>query len=77
MRALLDVLLPKLLPEGWNHRVVPHQGWRDLQQSAPRKLKAWRNPNARFIVMRDNDRGDCRQRKTLLLNRVSGTGRET
>ena len=27
--------------------------------------------------MRDNDRGDCRQRKMLLLNCESGTGRET
>ena len=77
MRALLDVLLPNLLPQGWNHHVIPHQGWGDLQKSVPRKLKAWLNPNARFIVMRDNDRGDCHQRKMLLLNCVSGTGRET
>ena len=75
-RALLDVLLPGLLPAGWNHHVIPHQGWSDLQKSIPRKLKAWLDPDARFIVMRDNDRGDCQQRKTLLMNRVSGTGRE-
>lgn len=77
MRVLLDALLPSLLPPGWNHHVIPHQGWSDLQKSVPRKLKAWRNPNARFIVMRDNDRGDCHQRKMPLLNCVPGTGHET
>jgi len=77
MCALLDIVLPMLMPEGWYHKVIPHQGWSDLENSIQRKLRAWREPDACFIVMRDNDRGDCRQRKTRLLDRVSGTGRET
>ena len=76
MRSLLEHVLPRLLPEGWHPRIIPHQGWSDLQQSLPRKLKAWRAPSARFIVMRDNDRGDCRARKRRILSSVAGTGRE-
>ncbi len=26
MQVFPDVLLPKLLPEDWNHLAVPHQG---------------------------------------------------
>lgn len=31
----------------------------DLEKSIPRKLRAWREPGVRFVVVRDNDRGDC------------------
>ena len=58
MQTLLEGLLPRLFP----HLVflcVPHEGKRDLEKSVPRKLRGWREPGVRFVVVRDNDRGDC------------------
>lgn len=76
MKELLIQILPKLLPAGFDLKVIPHQGKSDLEQSITRKLKAWRDPTARFIILRDNDRGDCMKRKLELTERVRGTGRE-
>lgn len=68
MAALLEVVLPTLVPSAVAFRVIPHQGKNDLDRSFPRKLKAWGNPNARFIVLRDNDGVDCRKLKKELAN---------
>ena len=58
MKALLDGLLPRLFPD-LRFQCVPHDGKGDLEKSIPRKLRAWREPGVRFVVVRDNDRGDC------------------
>lgn len=34
----------------------------------PRKLRAWREPGVRFVVLRDNDGGDCHALKRRLNN---------
>ena len=65
MKALLDALLPRLFPE-LVFQCVPHDGKGDLEKSIPRKLRGWREPGVRFVVVRDNDRGDCRDLKRNL-----------
>ncbi len=55
MKVLLDGLLPRLFPE-LPFFCVPHEGKRDLELSIPRKLRAWREPGARFAVIRDKRR---------------------
>jgi len=62
MQVLLDGLLPRLFP-GLPFLCVPHEGKRDLELSIPRKLRAWQEPGVRFVVIRDNDGGDCLQLK--------------
>ena len=47
-------------------RFVVFEGKQDLEKQLPRKLGGYLNPNARFIVMRDQDQGDCRRIKTSL-----------
>lgn len=71
MKVLLDELLPRLFPE-LSFLCVPHEGKRDLEKSIPRKLKAWQEPGARFIVVRDNDGGDCGALKQRLLGLCEG-----
>lgn len=56
-------------------RVIPHEGISDLRKSLPRKLRAWRNPEARFIVLCDQDNADCVQRKAEFAALVRDTGR--
>ena len=58
MKALLDGLLPRLFPD-LPFLCLAHEGKRDLEKSIPRKLRAWRVPGDRFVVLRDNDGGDC------------------
>ena len=65
MKALLDGLLPRLFPQ-LVFQCVPHDGKGDLEKSIPRKLRGWREPGVRFVVVRDNDREDCLDLKRSL-----------
>ena len=65
MKVLLNGLLPRLFPD-LPFLCVAHEGKKDLEKSIPRKLRAWREPGARFVVIRDNDGGDCAALKTRL-----------
>jgi len=66
MKTLLEGLLPRLMPE-MPFICIPHEGKQDLEKSIPRKLRAWREPGARFVVVRDNDGGDCHALKQRLV----------
>lgn len=66
MKAVLDVILPKILPESVAFRTIPHSGKSDLEASIPHKLKAWRQPDTKFVIVRDQDSGDCVQVKAAL-----------
>ncbi len=66
MKALLDELLPRFFPD-LDFLCIPHEGKQDLERSIPRKLRGWNEPGARFIIMRDNDVGDCRKLKARLV----------
>ncbi len=65
MKVFLDALLPRLFP-ALSFLCVPHEGKQDLEKSIPRKLRAWREPGVRFVVLRDNDGSDCQALKTKL-----------
>lgn len=77
MKATLEHLLPKLGIELNAVTIIAHEGKSDLERSIPRKLKAWREPGARFLILRDNDRGDCTTVKQRLANLVAGAGKST
>lgn len=74
MKVLLDGLLPRLMPE-LQFLCVPHEGKQDLEKSIPRKLRAWREPGVRFVVVRDNDSGDCHALKARLVEACEQGGR--
>ena len=58
MKALLQGLLPRIFPK-LDFLCVAHEGKIDLERSIPRKLRGWRSPGDRFVVVRDNDSLDC------------------
>lgn len=66
MEEFLNGFLPRVLTDDWLWECVPHQGKSDLEKSIPRKLRAWREPGARFVVIRDQDSGDCAKIKDRL-----------
>ena len=74
MKVLLDGLLPRLFP-GLPFWCIAHEGKSDLELSIPRKLRAWREPGVRFVVIRDNDGGDCRGLKADLRGLCEAGGR--
>ena len=74
MKTLLDGLLPRLFP-CLVFQCVPHEGRQDLAKSVPRKLRAWREPGVRFVVLRDNDGGDCHALKRRLSDLCRQGGR--
>ena len=45
MEGFLEVLLPRFFPD-LSFQCVPHEGKQDLEKSIPRKLRAWRDPDA-------------------------------
>jgi hypothetical protein len=67
MKVLLDGLLPRLLPDV-PFLCIPHEGKQDLEKSIPRKLRAWNEVGARFVIIRDNDEDDCCNLKKRLVD---------
>ena len=58
-KFMLINLLPRLLPEGWQVKYVIFEGKQDLEKQLPRKLRNWRLPGCKFVILRDKDSGDC------------------
>ena len=74
MRDLLYGLLPRLYPD-LTFLCLVHEGKSDLEKSIPRKLRAWREPGVRFVVLRDNDGDDCMHLKQKLARICQESGR--
>ena len=77
MAETLRGLFPTVFPdwrENENWIPVPHRGKSDLEKSIPIKMRGWREPGVRFVIVRDNDGGDCSARKKHLHLLTTGVG---
>lgn len=75
-RVLLQTLLPRLIRTDLVWRLVPFEGKQDLERLIVRRIRAYQNRHARFIVLRDQDaHPDCRQLKAALLTLCQQSGR--
>ena len=68
-------ILPRLIPETVTPHFLVFEGKQDLEKQLPRRLRGWLRPNSRFIVMRDQDSGDCVQIKQRLQTLCAQAGR--
>ena len=75
MQVFLEVLLPRLFPSLSFH-CIPHEGKSHLDRNIVRTLREWRVPGDRFVVVRDNDGGDCILLKGRLRDLCRQAGRE-
>lgn len=75
IKAVLDEILPSILPEDVTFQTIKHEGKSDLEKSIPRKLKAFKMPGVKFVVMRDQDGGDCKILKQRLVQLCFAGGR--
>ena len=59
MREVLDVLLPQLLPQDVEFKLITHKGKQHLEKSIFRRLQEWQIPNIYFVVVRDQNSDNC------------------
>lgn len=65
-KEMLLGVLPKIIPNEVVIRYIVFEGKQDLEKQLDRKLRNYLNPNAKFVVLRDQDNGDCKIIKTRL-----------
>jgi excinuclease UvrABC helicase subunit UvrB len=75
-RALLEILLPRFLDQSIHPRFICFEGKQDLEKSLQKRLNAYINPNARFIILRDQDSDDCKKLKQSLLQKCKLSHKE-
>ena len=74
MKNVLEIILPKLIPEHISYICIPHQGKQDLCKSIPKKITAFRfKPETKFIIVHDQDSHDCIKLKSELLEICQNT----
>jgi hypothetical protein len=58
-KAMLEGLVPRIVPEATAVRFIVFEGKQDLEKQLTRKLRAYLVPEARFVVVMDQDMADC------------------
>lgn len=75
-KAFLESLLPRILDSSVSTRLIAFEGKQDLEKQLTRKIRAYTNPNAYYIVMRDQDTNpDCTSIKQILLQKCNDAGK--
>lgn len=76
-RELVAGLYPRVVPEaaGIRPRYIVFEGKQDLEKQMERRPRVYLNPEARFLVLRDQDSADCRRVKEALRRRCDAAGR--
>lgn len=76
-KAMLNTLLPRILSPDIKPTLIAFEGKSDLEKQMVRRIKGYQNPNARFIVMRDQDSiPDCLVLKNALLAKCIEASRQ-
>lgn len=73
-RVLVEGLIERL-SAGIALRVIEFEGRQDLERKLARRLRGYRNPEARFLILVDQDRDDCHALKKRLSNICHSVGR--
>ena len=75
-QALLQGLVPRFLDSSIQVRFIAFEGKQDLEKQLVRRMRAYLNPQARFLVLRDQDSApDCTVVKRKLLGLCAAAGR--
>jgi hypothetical protein len=74
-REFLNGFLPRVLPGGLSFRCIAFEGKQDLESQLERKLRGWRTPDTKFVVLRDMDSSNCVTTKKNLLAKCTNAGR--
>ncbi len=75
-REMLKGLLKHLLAPGINPRYIVFEGKRDLERRLVKRLRGWRLPESRFVILCDQDSADCRKVKESLVRKCQEAGED-
>ena len=74
-KEMLQGVLPRILPDGVLTRYLVFKGKQDLEKNLVKKLRGWQSPESVFVVMRDQDAGECETIKNNLLDLCRQSGK--
>lgn len=74
-RDALQAWLPHWLPAQVTLHFVVFQGKQDLVKRMALRMRHWLKPDSQFVVLRDQDSGDCKAVKAALTERCIAAGR--
>lgn len=75
-REMLKGVLSRMLPPDICVKYLVFEGKQDLEKQVTRRLKGWNIPNSVFLIMRDQDSGDCVNIKNNLAEKVAGSNKQ-
>lgn len=62
-KEMLKGILPRLLPEHIQPQFIVFEGKQDMHKKLVTRLRYWQTPDSYFIILRDQDSGDCKKIK--------------
>lgn len=69
-KEMLKGLLPRLINrDDFLFHYVVFEGKSDLEKNIERKIRAWKQPDTQFVILRDQDSGNCILIKQSLLSK--------
>ncbi len=74
-REMLTGLLPKILPAGVIPRFIVFDGKQDLEKQMVQRMRGYLFPGAQFVILRDQDAGDCKAVKAGLRSKCDEAGK--
>ena len=74
-KVMIEIVLAKISSSNLKARFIVFEGKSDLEKQIVRKLKGYNNPDAKFIVLRDQDSADCVQVKNNLKTKCIAAGK--
>jgi hypothetical protein len=75
-QEMLEGVLSRILPPDVKPRYLIFQGKQDLEKNLVKKLRGWQLPESVFVVMRDQDSGDCVSIKQKLARLCQESGKK-
>lgn len=73
---MLKGILKRILPDNFAVHYLVFEGKQDLEKQIERRLRLWQKPDSVFLVMRDQDAGDCMVIKQNLMEKVRASGKD-
>jgi hypothetical protein len=74
-KVMLEGLLPRILPNTIKVRYIVFEGKQDLEKQLVRKLRGYLKSDVQFIILRDQDSGDCKDIKKNLYAKCLEAGK--
>jgi hypothetical protein len=71
----LEGVLPRIIPAHVRLEYLVFEGKQDLEKRMARRIRGWLGEHSMFVVLRDQDSGNCRVIKQRLADRCGEGGR--